>query len=168
MISSFARPSPTTAGSRDEPPTSGIRPTRVSGSPSIASSAATRRSQASASSSAPPMQAPCTWHTVGLAISSHRFQVSRISRRKARRFSGAWERPTRSEKSIPEENIGPSPRITTQRTSGSLAAALSATPSAWTSSPFNALRFSGRSRTTWRTGPRSSVSTMGMSRSLLG
>jgi len=58
MISSLARPRPTTCGSREAPPTSGIRPIRVSGMPTIASAAITRRSHASASSSAPPMQAP--------------------------------------------------------------------------------------------------------------
>jgi len=56
MISSLARPRPTTCGSREAPPTSG--PIRVSGMPTIASAAITRRSHASASSSAPPMQAP--------------------------------------------------------------------------------------------------------------
>jgi hypothetical protein len=64
--------------------------------------------------------------------------------------------------------MGPSPRITTQRTSVSLAAAFRATPSAWTSSPFIALRLSGRLSTTWRAAPRSSVMTSGMRGSVLG
>ena len=63
---------------------------------------------------------------------------------------------------MPEENIAPSPRSTTQCTDGSSAAARSASPVASTSSSLNALRFSGRLRTTWRTAPRSSVSTMAM------
>ena len=66
-------------------------------------------------------------------------------------------------KSMPEENIAPSPRMTTQSTSGSLAAARSARPISVTSSPFIALRFSGRLRTTWRTLPRSSICTIAIS-----
>ena len=88
MISSFARPTPTTCGSREEPPTSGTSPKRVSGRPTNASSAITRRSQASASSSAPPRQTPWIAQTVGLGISSARFQASRQSRRNARRLLG--------------------------------------------------------------------------------
>ena len=144
MISSFARPSPTTAGSRDEPPTSGIRPIRVSGIPITASAAITRRSHASASSIAPPMHAPWIWQIVGLVISSARFQASRHRRRNARRCSGASASPARAARSMPEENIGPAPRTTTQRTAVSSAAARSASPVASTSSPLNALRFSGR------------------------
>ena len=49
---------------------------------------------------------------------------------------------------MPEENIGPAPRTTTQRTEVSAAASRSASPVATTSSPLNALRFSGRFRTT--------------------
>ena len=54
--------------------------------------------------------------------------------------------------SMPEENIGRSPRSTTQCTDGSSAAARSASTVAITSSWLNALRFSGRLRTTG--GPR--------------
>ena len=54
---------------------------------------------------------------------------------------------------MPEEKSGPAPRTTTTRTAGSSAAARSAAPVASTSSAWNALRFSGRLRTTWRTGP---------------
>ena len=67
-------------------------------------------------------------------------------------------------RSMPEENIGPAPRSTTQRTSGSSAAARSAAPTRRSSSWLKALRFSGRLRTTWRTAPRSSVSTRVMGR----
>ena len=88
MISSLARPSPTTCGSREEPPTSGISPTRVSGMPTSASAAITRRSQASASSIAPPMHAPWIWQTTGLVISSARFHASRHARRNGRSMSG--------------------------------------------------------------------------------
>ena len=74
MISSFARPRPTTAGSREQPPTSGSSPTRTSMIPAKASSAMTRKSAASASSNAPPRHAPWIWTIVGLGISSSRFQ----------------------------------------------------------------------------------------------
>ena len=76
----------------------------------------TRRSQASASSIAPPMQRHGSTHTVGLGISSARFQASRIGRRNARRPDGSAASAPRSLKSIPLENIGPSPRTTTQCT----------------------------------------------------
>src|SRR5215207_7861517 len=159
MISSFARPRPTTCGSREEPPTSGMSPIRVSGSPTIASAESTRRSQASASSSAPPMHAPWIAQMTGLGISSARFHASSTPRRNVRRRSGASARSASAPRSMPEENMGPAPRTTTQRTPGSSAAARSAAPVARMSSSWNALRFSGRFSTTWRTGPRSSDST---------
>ena len=160
MISSFARPRPTIAGSREQPPRSGSRPTRVSTSPMTASSATTRRSQASASSAAPPRQAPWICAIVGFAIRSQRFQIERICSRHSRSVSGSWPIASRSPESIPLENIVPAPRTTTQRTATSAAAARSASPSARMSSVFSALRFSGRLRTTWRTAPRSSCRTM--------
>src|SRR5436305_3725943 len=60
---------------------------------------------------------------------------------------------------MPDENIGPLPRTTTTRTESSPAASSNALPTAWISSPFSALRFSGRFMTMWRTAPRSSIST---------
>jgi hypothetical protein len=54
---------------------------------------------------------------------------------------------------MPEENTGPVPRSTTQRTAGSSAAAASAAPVASTSSAWNALRFSGRLSTMCRIAP---------------
>jgi hypothetical protein len=109
------------------------------------------------------MQPPWMEAIVGLTISSARFHASMHSRRNARSISN-WPGSSASVlKSMPEENIGPAPRTTTQCTSGSLAAALSADPTSATNSPLNALRFSGRLRTTWRTLPRSSVSTIGIS-----
>src|SRR5436190_1724292 len=110
MISSFARPRPTTWGSREEPPRSGTRPSRVSGSPTTASSESTRRSQASASSSAPPRHAPWIWATTGLVISSARFQASRQPRRNARRLPGWVAAPASAATSIPAENTLPAPR----------------------------------------------------------
>src|SRR4051812_17936929 len=159
MMSSFARPSPPTWGSREEPPRSGTRPRRVSGSPQTASAENTRRSHASASSSAPPRHAPCTTHTTGLVMVSAAFQASSAAWRNGRRPSGVVAAPASAATSIPAENTLPAPRRTTQRTAGSAAAARSAPPTARTSSPLSALRFSGRLRTTWRTAPRSSVTT---------
>ena len=136
--------------------------------PISASAAITRRSHASASSIAPPMQAPWITQIVGLVISSARFQASRQARRKARRSSGASDSAASEPRSMPEENIGPAPRITTQRTDVSAAASRSASPVATTRSPLKALRFSGRLRITLRTGPWSSVSTRVMPRTLRG
>ena len=162
MISSFARPTPITAGSRDDPPRSGTSPTRASSRPVTASSAITRMSHASASSIAPPRHAPWICAIVGFVISSSRFQMARISRRYARTLSGSSANRFRSARSIPDENIAPSPRTTTTRTASSSAAVRIASPSSRTSSPLSALRFSGLASTMWRTAPWSSVSTSGM------
>ena len=160
MIISLARPSPTTLGRREQPPTSGISPTRVSTSPIAEFDAIVRRSQASASSIAPPMHPPCIWAIVGLAISSQRFHVDRIAPRVSRSRWGLSASEPSEPMSIPAENIAPAPRTTTHLTDESSAAARSAAPSPAISSSFIALRFCGRFITTWRTGPRSSVITM--------
>ena len=157
MISSFARPIPITAGSREQPPTSGSSPTRTSMMPATASSAIVRKSQASASSKAPPSAAPWIWQIVGLGISSSRFHQPISGRRKLRRPSGRSDRSRRSFRSIPEENMAPSPRTITTRTVSSSAAASMAGPSSRISSPFIALRLFGRLRTMWRTAPLSST-----------
>jgi hypothetical protein len=114
------------------------------------------------------MQAPWMTQTVGLAISSGRFQAARIALRKERRRSGCSASAASEPRSMPEENIGPAPRSSTQRTSGSAAAARSASPTASTSSSLNAFRFSGRLRTTCRTGPWFSLITSDMRRNLVG
>ncbi len=59
-ISSLARDDPIRRGRRWVPPPPGITPRRISGRPSRASSAQTRKSQASASSSPPPRAKPLT------------------------------------------------------------------------------------------------------------
>src|SRR3954452_7809923 len=74
-----------------------------------------------------------------------------------RRRSGSVAAPASAATSMPAEKTLPAPRTTTTRTFGSSAAVRNAVPVASTSSPLNALRLSGRWRTTWRTGPRSSV-----------
>ena len=67
MISSLALPRPTTAGSREQPPTSGSSPTRTSMIPATASSAIVRKSHASASSNAPPSAARGSGRSSALA-----------------------------------------------------------------------------------------------------
>src|SRR3954468_15789835 len=159
MISSFARPTPTTAGRREQPPTSGISPIFTSRIAATESDAITRMSAARASSIAPPMQAPWIFTIVGFGISSSRFHQRRIGSRNSRRFSGDCETSFSDPRSMPDENIGPLPRTTTTRTESSAAASSNAWPAAWIESPLKALRFSGRLRTMWRTAPRSSIST---------
>ena len=110
MISSFALPRPTTAGSREQPPTSGSSPTRTSMIPATASRAIVRKSQASASSNAPPSAAPWIWQIVGFGISSSRFHQRSSGRRNARSRDESSARSRRSLRSIPEENSVPSPR----------------------------------------------------------
>src|ERR1700730_13128453 len=148
IIISFARPRPTTLGSRELPPTSGIRPTRVSTRPITASAAIVRMSHASASSIAPPMQPPWICAIVGLSISSHRFHAASTPLRNSRRRSGCAESAPSALKSMPELNIAPSPLTTTHRTEESCAAACSAPARPAISSSFIALRFCGRFITT--------------------
>ncbi len=147
MISSFATPRPTTDGSREQPPTSGINPIRVSTSPATASSAIVRMSAASASSIAPPIAAPWICAIVGLSISSSLLYISTSGVRYSRRSAESSDRLRRSPTSIPDENMGPSPRSTTTRTEGSSAASRKASSSPWSSSRLSAFRFSARSMT---------------------
>ena len=163
MISSLARPRPTTCGSREEPPTSGISPTRVSGMPMSASAAITRRSQASASSIAPPMQAPWIWqidrlgHLLGEvpgldARAPERAQHVGLLGRGRRASRGPCRRRTSRPRRAARRSAPPGRRRRR------------AAPRRWRAPArwLNALRFSGRLRTTWRTAPRSSVSTRAM------
>ena len=115
--------------------------------PATASSAIVRKSQASASSNAPPRAAPWIWQIVGFGISSSRFHQASSGRRKLRSRLESSDRSRRSLRSMPDENIAPSPRTTTTRTSSSAAAASTAAPSSAIVSPLSALRFSGRLRT---------------------
>ena len=129
MISSFARPSPTTCGSREEPPTSGIRPTprlrqaddRVGRH--HAQVAGQRELQRAADAGAVDLRRPSAWSSPRRGS----------TRRGTRGGTGAGARaarpaPASAARSMPEENIGPAPRRTTQRTAGSSAAARSASP----------------------------------------
>ncbi len=121
MISSLARPRPTTAGRRVEPPTSGMIPNLTSGRPKLESLEAIRRSQPSATSSAPPTQVRWIWQTTGFAISSQRLAQSRNTWRNGRSIPGVSEDSASSTRSTPAENTLPSPRSTTQCTAGSAA-----------------------------------------------
>ena len=71
--SSFARPTPTIRGRRCVPPVLGVTASRTSGSPSLAVSAATRRSQHSASSSPPPSASPSIAAIVGIGRPASRW-----------------------------------------------------------------------------------------------
>ena len=107
------------AGRREQPPTSGSSPTLTSMIPAIASSAITRKSAARASSNAPPRQAPWIWQMVGLGISSSRFHQARIGPPEAgAAATGFSDRSRRSLRSMPDENMAPSPRTTTHAHGG--------------------------------------------------
>ncbi len=56
------------------------------------------------------MQAPWIWQIVGFVISSSRFQARSTSARNGRRLEGSSDRSASEPRSIPDENIGPSPR----------------------------------------------------------
>ena len=160
MISSFARPTPTTCGSREEPPRSGTRPRRVSGSPTNASSdmhpqvAGQRELQRPAEADAVDLADGRLGHLLGEvpgleAVAAERAQLlgaraaaapapRRPSRRRTPGRCRAGRRSARTGRRRPRA----APR-----------------PMASTSSSLNALRFSGRLRMTWRTASRSSVMT---------
>ena len=133
-----------------------MRPTRVSGMPTSASSAITRRSQASASSIAPPMQAPWIWRPSAWP-SPRAGSRPRGSGGGTRAGAGSAASAAEAAKSMPAENIVP---VAAHHDAEHVAVGGgggSASPSAGISSPLSALRFSGRLRTRWRTGPWSSV-----------
>ena len=135
-ISSLARPRPTTCGSRDEPPTSGIRPMRVSGRPVIASAAidaqvaGQRGLQRAADAAAVDLADDALGHLLErLARPASACGTAAAATCRRRR---PW--PASSLRSTPEENIGPAPRSTTTWTSASAAMSRSASPSAAISS----------------------------------
>src|SRR5947209_2448234 len=65
-----ARARPTRSASRCSPPANGMLPERISTAKNVASSAATRKSQARASSNPPPIAPPRTTATVGMRNAS--------------------------------------------------------------------------------------------------
>ena len=64
-MSAMARATPTSRGKRCVPPAPGMMPSFTSGSPTVAPSAASRRSQASANSNPPPSALPLIAATIG-------------------------------------------------------------------------------------------------------
>ena len=147
------------AGSREQPPTSGSSPTRTSMIPAIASSAITRKSAASASSNAPPRQAPWIWQIVGLGISSSRFHHCRIGRRNSRSREGSSDSSRRSLRSMPDENIAPSPlhhHAAHVRVAGG---GLERVPEVGDQLGVEGVALLGPLRARWRTAPRSSAAT---------
>ena len=87
--------------------------------------------------------------------------------RKARRLPGfAARSPSEAEVHAGRRTSGPRRAGRRSARTASAAAARSASPTALTSSPLKALRFSGRLSTTWRTGPCVSVITRGIAGSV--
>src|SRR6185436_4022487 len=118
------------------------RPMRASGMPKRAPSAATRRSQCSASSQPPAIASPCTMAMVGCRERSTRWStcVTPLSGSPL----GSSCRWRISRRSMPEQKPGPSPRTTTTRTSGFLSSASMCSTSPFSMARFIALRRSGR------------------------
>ncbi|CAM5728216.1 hypothetical protein SALBM311S_07318 [Streptomyces alboniger] len=84
------------------PPAPGIRPSRISGWPSLASSAAIRKSAQSASSQPPPRAYPVTAATTGLGMRATAVNASCRSRE--RRTIAAWSIACISLMSAPAAN----------------------------------------------------------------
>src|SRR5215468_6485211 len=127
------------------------RPMRASGMPKRATSAATRRSQWSASSQPPAMASPCTIAMVGWRERSTRPSTSMTP------CSGsalcAPPRASISLRSIPEQKAGPAPRTTTTRTSRLASSVSKRSLSEARRAAFMALRCPGRLRVTVATPP---------------
>ena len=66
----LARAGPISLGSRWVPPSPGMTPSRISGTPNLAFSPATRKSAQSASSSPPPSAKPVIAATTGLPMAA--------------------------------------------------------------------------------------------------
>src|SRR5215472_11020511 len=155
---SFARPSPTYAASSAASATEGI-PTFTSGSPNWASSVATRRSQASASSNAAPRQYPLIIAAVGSG-------VVRTAARQSRtwpmtRWALAGPRPVNVPTWMPAENERvPAPANTRAltRSAGCVTSAV-ISPRSATVSAFN---WAGRLNVIRRTSSETCDSTAGM------
>src|SRR5215813_5170482 len=142
-------------------------PMRASGMPKRATSAATRRSQCSASSQPPAMASPCTMAAmVGQRERSTRPSTSMTP------FSGSalWAPPRASIslRSMPEQKAGPAPRITTTRTSRLASSASKRSPSEARRAAFMALRCPGRLRVTVATPPSMAQRTSSGMTCLLG
>ena len=123
----------------------GAEPYRISGSPSCVPSAATTRSQAIASSSAPARQYPWTCAITGFGQRQTERVTATSRASTARQPTGpAGGCSTSSFRSYPAEKARPAPAMATTRTRGSAAASAIAASSEPTSSSLSALSFAGR------------------------
>src|SRR5918993_2767285 len=158
---SLAAERPTRRTSSWVPPPAGTRPRRTSGSPKVASVAATTRSQARASSVPPPRAKPRTAATVG---SGQRRTAANPRRNASRCTNQPWSsKPARCLRSAPTQKArSPAPVSTTARTPGSVASGSTASASATASSVEIAFSASGRSRVTVATRPSTSTRTSGL------
>ncbi len=138
----------------------GPEPNRISGSPNFASSVATMRSQAIASSHAPPRHQPRTAAITGFGRLQTRI-VTSMSCASSSRQPRAPSMPDSfsGEMSKPAENARPAPVSTTTLTSSSASARPSASWSPATISRLIALSLSGRLRVIQAAGPRRSYRT---------
>src|SRR6266481_3855023 len=121
------------------------RPIRASGMPKRATSAATRRSQCSASSQPPAMASPWT-----MAIVACRERSTRPSTSMTPPSGSPWapRRSSISLRSMPEQKAGPAPRTTTTRTSRLASRSSKRSRREASSAEFMALRWPGRLRVT--------------------
>ena len=144
-----ARPGPSRRTTYGEM-TAGTRPSRASGVPNRAVSAATTKSLATASPNPPPMAAPWTEAITGVGKAAA-VRNSRAKRRASSRLasSPAWPEARIAARSAPAQNTVPSPSSTTSRhASGARSrsrSSRSGMPS--TIAGVSAFRASGRRRT---------------------
>src|SRR5206468_10746143 len=116
-------------------------PSRASGIAKRAGSAATRRSQWSASSQPPANASPWTTASVGWRhCSIRRSTLTTFVSGSAE--ASCWR--ASSSRSIPEQNAGPAPRTTTTRTVGSPSSRSKAPTRPSSIARFSAFRFAGR------------------------
>ncbi len=141
-MNSLARFSPMSRGSTCVPPQPGMTPTRISGWPNLAVSAAIARSVASTSSQPPPRARPLTEAMTGLGSS----RMVSCGRRRALLTTAALRlRVGNSSMSAPALKAwSPLPVMTTTYTSSSRPARSRACDISARSSSFCAFRFSGR------------------------
>jgi hypothetical protein len=147
---------PTTRGSRTVPPSISGTPHRRQNTPNVAVSATTRRSHQSASSRPPATACPSTAAIVGLRVRRRVGPIgpSRVSVRRFRRDSSVS-----ACRSAPAQKVPPAPVRTPATRSSSASSSSNAASRADAVGPSTALRTSGRSMVTTRTGPSRSVRT---------
>src|SRR5579859_8145030 len=131
-VSSMCRalPRPTSAASLSDAPQAGIRPSKTCVKPMRACSAATRKSQASASSAPPPNASPLRPAMTGTFDAAMRSSVDRM--RRAIAAASLSERMRSSSLRSPpaQKALSPSPRMTTTRARCTRAASSASSSSA--------------------------------------